>query len=92
MDTYEEISARVRGGAFDTARRLVKAQEDVLGAFEAYQATVAKEARSPWAAAKVNSTLWKQLADIQTDLAEDLASVFARNARPDSPRGNKQGS
>jgi hypothetical protein len=78
MDTYEEITARVRGGAFDTARRLVQAQGDMLGALEEYQAAVAKEVRTPWAAAKVNSAFWKQLADIQTDLTQDLTSAFAR--------------
>jgi glycerol kinase len=91
MDTYEEITARVRGGASDTARRLMKAQEDMLGALEEYQATVAKEARTPWAAAKVNTGFWKQLADIQTDLAQDLTSGFARPSQPGSTRTNKSG-
>jgi hypothetical protein len=89
MDTYEEITATVRGRAFETARRLVKAQEEMLGALESYQATVANEARTPWAAAKVNTSFWKQLADIQTDVAQDLTSTLARNAQSGSPRGNK---
>jgi hypothetical protein len=92
MDTYEEISATVRGRAFEAARRLVKAQEEMLGALESYQATVANEARTPWAAAKLNTSLWKQLADIQTDVAQDFTSTLARNTQSGSPRGNKSGS
>jgi hypothetical protein len=89
MDTYEELTARLRSGVFDTARRLVKAQDEMLGAFEEYQATAAKEARTPWAAVKVNSTFWKQLVDIQTDLAQDLTSAYARNSQPTGARANK---
>ncbi len=93
MAAIKEIATQAQSGAFDTARRLVKTQEDVLGAFEDYQGSVLKDIRTPWAAVKANYGLVKQLASIQSDLALEWAAVsrgwpsraFGRQPSPRRP-------
>lgn len=81
MAGYKEIGANVRGGSFDSARRLIKAQEEVLGAFELYQGQVVDEVRTPWAAAKATYGFGKQLAGIQSELLQEWATAFAHSSK-----------
>lgn len=92
MAAIKEIATQAQSGAFDTARRLVKTQEDVLGAFEDYQGSVLKDIRTPWAAVKANYGLVKQLASIQSDLALEWAAGFARMAQQSVRKATKPAS
>jgi hypothetical protein len=81
MAKYQELADQSRAGAFDAARRMIKVQEDVLGAVESYQNKVAAEVRTPWSLVKANYDLAKQVADIQTEAALDWTSAFGRSAQ-----------
>ncbi len=89
MAAIKEITTQAQSGAFDTARRLVKTQEDVLGAFEDYQGKVLNDVRTPWAAVKANYALVKQLASIQSDLALEWTAGFARTAQQSVRKATK---
>lgn len=92
MARYQEIGANVRGASFDTARRLVKAQEDVLGALEQYQDAVADEVRTPWAGVKITYDFAKQLLGIQSELALEWTNAFAHYAKQSVKKANKSAS
>jgi len=89
MAKYSEIAANVRGGTFDTARRLVKVEEDLLDAFEDYQGTLANEVRTPWAGVKTTYSYAKQLLGIQSDLALEWSHSFARSAQQNARKAAK---
>lgn len=89
MDRYRQFATQVQGGAFDSARRLVRAQEDVLGAVEAYQNSLITEARWPWDAAKAGLVLVRQVAGIQADLAMQWSGAFERVAQQSTAKATK---
>jgi hypothetical protein len=81
MDRYRQFATHVQGGVFDSARRMVKAQEEALDAVEGYQHTLTTEARWPWDGVKAGYDLVKQLAGIQADLALEWSGAFERAAQ-----------
>jgi hypothetical protein len=89
MAKYSEIAANVRAGAFDTGRRLVKVEEELLDSFEDYQGTVAKEVAAPWAAMKTTYSFAKQLIGLQGDLALEWSNSFARSAQQNARKASK---
>jgi hypothetical protein len=86
---YSEIAGNVRAGAFDTGRRLVRVEEELLDAFEDYQGTVAKEVATPWAAMKTTYSFAKQLIGLQGDLALEWSNSFARSAQQNARKVSK---
>ena len=89
MARYQELADQARAGAFDAARRLIKVQDDVLGAVENYQNKVAAEVRTPWSLVKATYDLAKQVADIQTEAALEWTSAFARSAQQGGRKATK---
>lgn len=89
MDRYRQLATNVQGGLFDSARRLIKAEEEVLGAFEAYQSVVTSEARWPWDAVKPGYDLVKQVAAIQAELAVEWSGAYERAAQQTARKATK---
>jgi hypothetical protein len=89
MERYRQFATHVQRGVFDSTRRMVRAQEEVLDALEGYQSTLTAEGRWPWDAAKASFGLVKQIAGIEADLALEWSDAFERAAQQSARKSTK---